>query len=116
MNLTRPPSPETVATHLAKCINSRLTDDHECNFKTCKIDNLKVEIHRKDDVYGIRAPYVKAPTWITPGTVVDTIYSIYLCRNTGKIHHCHVNCDGDRITNAENCQIQALSSRVEPSI
>lgn len=109
MNQTRQPSPETVATHLAKCINSQLTEGHVCNFKTCKIDNLKIEIHRNGDVYGIRAPYVKTPTWITSETLVDTIYSIYLCRNSGKIHYCHVNCDGDRITNAENCQVCCVS-------
>lgn len=109
MNLIRAPSPETVATHLSNAIKSALTANHVCHFNKCTIVNLKVEIHRQGDKYGINAKYLDTPSWVTPETIVDNIYSIYLCKETGSIHCCSANCDGEKMTNEDNCQVCCIS-------
>lgn len=111
MNLERCPSPETVAVHLKNAIKSRLVKDHCCHFNKCQIVNLPIEIHRHPNgtVYGIKAQFIKSREWMTSETAIDRIYSIYLCKNTGKIHYCHANCDGERMTNEDNCQVCCIS-------
>ena len=109
MDLVRSPSPETIASHLRNAIRSKVADTHVCHFNRCKIINLSIEIHKKDDVYAIKTPYMKCPEWIGADTMVDRVYSIYLCKNTGKIHYCHSNCDGERMTNEDNCQVCCVS-------
>lgn len=111
MELIRCPSPETVATHLTNTIHSNLVKDHVCHFNRCTIVNLKVEIHKnpEDNKYGIRAKYMKVPKWINNSTLVEQMYSIYVCNNTGKIHNCHQNCDGERMNNEDNCRVCCIS-------
>ena len=109
MDLVRSPSPETIASHLRNAIRSKVADTHVCHFNRCKIINLSIEIHKKDNVYAIKTPYMKCPEWIGSDTMVDRVYSIYLCKNTGKIHYCHSNCDGERMTNEDNCQVCCVS-------
>jgi len=111
MELLRSPSPETIASHLTNSIRSNNAKDHVCHFNKCTIMNLKVEIHKnpKDNKYGIRAQYMKCPEWINNSTLIEKIYSIYICNNTGKIHHCHQNCDGDRMNNSDNCKVCCIS-------
>ena len=111
MDLIRSPSPETIASHLTNAIKSTLVKDHCCHFNRCTIVNLNVEIHKQpnQDIYGIKTPYIRPPQWISRDTVVDRVYSIYLCKGTGKIHYCHANCDGERMTNEDNCQVCCIS-------
>ena len=109
MEYARPPSPGTIATHLTNSIRSTRVKDHVCHFHKCTIVNLKVEIHKKNDKYGIRAQYMKSPDWIDNSTLVERVYSIYICNNTGKIHFCHQNCDGERINNEDNCKVCCIS-------
>ena len=108
MQLDRCPSPATVATHLSSLVKSNYAS-HVCSYTTCKIENLAIEIHAKDGKYAICCKYLKPPPWISNDTLVKRIYNIYLCKNTGKIHYCHNNCDGARITNADNCQVCVIS-------
>lgn len=109
MDLIRSPSPETIASHLRNAIRSKVADTHVCHFNRCNIINLSIEIHKQGDKYGIKTPYLKAPEWAGSETVVDRVYSIYLCKNSGKIHYCHANCDGERMTNEDNCQVCCVS-------
>lgn len=111
MELSRCPSPETIASHLTNTIHSNLVKDHVCHFNRCTIINIKVEIHKhpKNNRYGIRSRYMTTPDWITNNTLVERIYSLYLCKNTGKIHNCHQNCDGDRTNNEDNCKVCCIS-------
>lgn len=110
MILHRSPSPETIACHLRNTIKSKLALNHVCHFNRCNIVNLKVEIHKRNDrEFGIKTKYLKTPKWITKDTFVCNIYSLYLCKNTGKIHDCNPNCDGERMTNDDNCQVCCVS-------
>jgi hypothetical protein len=111
MNLERCPSPETVAVHLSNAIRSNLTHDHCCHFNRCKIVNLHVEIHKQasNDLYSIKSQFIDTPSWVTDETKFNRIYSIYLCKDTGKIHYCHANCDGERMTNEDHCQVCCIS-------
>ena len=110
MDLIRSPSPETIATHLRNAIRSKLVKDHVCHFNKCKIVNLNVEIHRSQGGnYGIKAQYLRPPKWVNTSTLVDQVYSIYLCKDTGSIHYCHSNCEGERMTNEDNCQVCCVS-------
>ena len=100
MELPRCPSPETIADHLTNAIRSKLALDHVCHFNKCTIVNLTIEIHRNKATkqYGIKCRYMKSVDWIVDSsTLIERIYSLYICKNTGKIHHCHPNCDGDGI-------------------
>jgi hypothetical protein len=108
MDSSRCPSPATIASHLRAFIKSR-DQLHVCNSKICNIENLLIEIHTDGERHGIRCKYVKPEKWITDETFVKRVYSIYLCKNTGKIHHCHSQCDGGRITNHDNCQVCLIS-------
>lgn len=111
MDLIRCPSPETIASHLTNTIRSNLVKNHICHFNRCTIVNLKVEIHKNPatNTYGIRTQYIKPAEWIHQGTLVQRVYSIYICKNTGKIHNCHQNCDGDRMNNEDNCNVCCIS-------
>lgn len=110
MILSRAPSPETIASHLTNTINSKLIHNHVCHFNKCKIVNLKVEIHKNEKgEFGIRSNYLPTPSWVCDNTLVTKIYSLYLCKNTGKIHYCYANCDGERMTNDDNCQVCCVS-------
>lgn len=109
MALARSPSPETIADLLTNSIRSKSALNHVCHFNRCNIINLPVEVHRNDSFYAVKAPYLKAPTWVRRETLQTNVYSIYLCNNTGKIHHCHANCNGERMTNNENCQVCCVS-------
>jgi hypothetical protein len=106
--MERSPSPATVASHLRAIIKSKSVA-HQCNAKICKIENLTVEVHADGTRQGIRCKYIKPEPWMSEKTVTKRIYGIYLCKNTGKIHHCHAQCDGGRITNHDNCQVCVVS-------
>lgn len=108
MQLDRCPSPATVASHLSSLVKTP-NPSHVCSYTTCKIENLAIEIHSKDGKYAICCKYIKPPSWISNDTLVKRLYGIYLCKNTGKIHYCHNNCDGARITNEDNCQVCVIS-------
>ncbi len=108
MNLTRSPSPATVASHLTSLIK-RNNSGHVCDYKTCQIENLTIHIHEYNGQFCIVCKYFKPPPWYQKSKRVDTIYNIYVCKNTGKIHHCHAHCDGGRITNDDNCQVCLIS-------
>ncbi len=45
MEITRCPSPATIASKLNAIIKSP-TKNHSCDFRTCDIENLSVEIHK----------------------------------------------------------------------
>jgi hypothetical protein len=108
MEIARSPSPATVASHLSSLIK-RHVRDHECSYNKCNIVNLTIEIHRQNEKYYICCKYLKAPSWVSRGTLIQTLYNIYLCKESGKIHHCHKDCDGGRITNRDNCQVCVVS-------
>jgi len=108
MEITRCPSPATIASKLNAIIKSP-TKNHSCDFRTCDIENLSVEIHKVNGKFVILCKYIKPPEGISKDTLYKTIYSIYLCRNTGKIHYCHPQCDGGRITNNDNCNVCCVS-------
>lgn len=109
MELDRCPSPATVATHLNSLVKAKQSN-HKCSYNTCNIENLTIEIHTDGKRYAICCKYLKRPAWVKADSKpVKTIYNIYLCKNTGKIHYCHSNCDGGRITNNDNCQVCLIS-------
>ena len=110
MELDRCPSPATVASHLNSLVRQQSTE-HVCSYNKCNIENLTVCIYCDGSgKYAICCKYLKPPPWVTPELKpVKTIYNIYLCKNTGKIHYCHSGCDGGRITNADNCQVCLIS-------
>ena len=108
MEISRCPSPATIASKLNAIIKSPVKG-HSCDFRTCDIENLSVEIHKLNGKFVILCKYIKPPEGISKDTLYKTIYSIYLCRGTGKIHYCHPNCDGGRITNTDNCNVCCVS-------
>lgn len=105
--MNRCPSPACVASHLGALVKSP-DKLHVCSYNKCNIENLTIEIHKKDK-YVICCKYLRRPDWVSAKTLVKTFYNIYLCKGTGKIHHCHNNCDGGRINNADNCQVCLIS-------
>jgi len=105
--MDRCPSPATVASHLGSLVKTPSVG-HVCSYNKCDIENLKIEIH-SNGKYVICCKYLRRPDWVSSDTLVKTFYNIYLCKNTGKIHHCHSNCDGGRINNADNCQVCLIS-------
>lgn len=108
--MNRCPSPETIVARLDNAIKSKLVDGHVCHCSRCEIINLNVEIHCKDGEYAIKSRYLPRPAFpCTRETFVDNVYSIYLCRSTGKVHYCHANCDGERITNSDDCVVCCVS-------
>ena len=109
MLFKRPPSPATIADRLTVNINSKKKNNHTCHFNTCTIVNLPVEIHKFGDNYAIRSKYTQKYEWFSKETISKKIYSIYLCKETGKIHYCHIGCDGDRMTNIDNCLVCCIS-------
>ena len=108
MELLRSPSPATVATHLTSLVK-RNNLKHVCNYKTCNIENLNITIHEYEGKFCIACKYFKTPDWIHKSKKINTIYNIYICKDTGKIHHCHAQCDGGRITNNDNCNVCLIS-------
>ena len=105
----RSPSPDTVALTIKQQINSKVSDTHICHFNKCRIRNLPVEIHSVDDKFYIRSNYTQKYEWFSSDTLDKKIYSIYICLDTGKIHYCHIACDGERMVNADNCQVCCIS-------
>lgn len=108
MEIERAVSPATVATHLSSLIK-RNVGDHKCSYNTCNIVNLTIEIHKQNGKFYICCKYLKSPLWICKETLVKTFYNIYLCKDSGKIHYCHKDCDGGRITNNDNCNVCLVS-------
>jgi len=111
MNLERSPSPDTIAVYLTNAIKSNLAKNHVCHCNRCKIENLNVEIHRNPTTgqYAIKSRYIKSPAWVCASTEQEKVYSLYICLGTGKLHYCHANCDGERMTNEDNCQVCCIS-------
>jgi hypothetical protein len=105
----RPISPEAISTDITGVISSNLADGHECHLNKCKIENLPVQIHKYNDRYYIVCPYIQPVNGLSPVTLHEKIYSMYICKDTGKIHHCHSNCDGDRMTNIHDCKVCCIS-------
>lgn len=105
----RSPSPDTVALTIKQNINSTKINNHVCHFNRCKIRNLPVEIHSLDGKYYIRSKFTQKYEWFCEDTLVKKVYSIYICMNTGKIHYCHIACDGERMVNRDNCQVCCIS-------
>jgi hypothetical protein len=105
----RCPSPENIKSAIHENIKSNKIDDHTCHFNTCKIKNLPVEIHQLNDKYYVRSRFTPKFNWFSNDTLVKKIYSIYICMDTGKLHYCHIACDGDRMTNVDNCQVCCIS-------
>ena len=105
----RCPSPETIKSAIHENIKSNKISGHTCHFNTCKIKNLPVEIHQLNGKYYVRSKYTTKYDWFTNETLVKKIYSIYICMDTGKLHYCHIACDGDRMTNIDNCQVCCVS-------
>ena len=109
MEIIRCPSPATIASKLNAIIKSPIKN-HTCDFRTCDIENLTVEIHKYNGQFMIRCKYINNTNInLSKDTLYKTLYSIYLCKNTGKIHYCHAQCDGGRITNNDNCNVCCVS-------
>lgn len=102
-------SPETVSKEITRVIASKLIDGHVCHYKRCTIENLPVQIHKLHDKYYIVCPFIRPVPGLSSETLHEKIYSIYICKDTGKIHHCHANCDGERISNVHDCQVCCIS-------
>ena len=81
MEISRCPSPATIASKLNAIIKSPVKG-HSCDFRTCDIENLSVEIHKLNGKFVILCKYIKPPEGISKDTLYKTIYSIYLCRGT----------------------------------
>jgi hypothetical protein len=109
MELERPPTPSYVQSYLTQTIKSTKIHGHECSYEHCDIKNLKIEIHQLNGKYSIRTNIVRPPAWITANTKHSEIYSLYICCETGKIHHCHENCDGEKVLNDQNCNVCMIS-------
>lgn len=107
--MIRSPSPETVTQTINDNIQSNKVAGHTCHFNKCKIKNLPVEIHKYNGKYYVRSKYTPKYEWFSNDTLEKKIYSIYICMDTGKLHYCHIACDGDRMTNIDNCQVCCIS-------
>ncbi len=105
----RSPSPDTVALSIKQNIKSIKVENHTCHFNTCKIKNVPVEIHKMGENFYVRSPYTPKMKWFSNESLVKKIYSIYVCMTTGKIHYCHIACDGERMVNRDNCQVCCIS-------
>jgi len=105
----RSPSPDSVALSIKQNIQSNKLVNHTCHFNTCRIKNVPVEIHKKGEKFYIRSPYTPKLEWFSNESLEKKIYSIYVCLDTGKIHYCHIACDGERMTNRDNCQVCCIS-------
>lgn len=101
------PTPAVVAEAITNTINSPLVAGHTCNIKRCTVKPLSVELHHLNGEYHIVHRYIKPKAGLSKATFIENVYSIYVCSETGKIHHCHAACDGFRqLNNSMNvCQI-----------
>lgn len=91
------PTPALIADQLTQTIRSKKAVDHTCHFQTCTIVNLPVEIHKWQDKFYVRCPYLQFPKQLTNETLHEKLYNIYICKGTGKIHYCHPQCEADKI-------------------
>lgn len=108
--MSRAPTPGEIVDRLTDAINSKRVNGHVCHFNRCKIVNLHVEIHESDGVYGIKTRFLPPPPFVcSKDTLIDTVYNIYMCQSSGKVHQCHANCDGERMTNADDCVVCCIS-------
>jgi len=101
------PSTATVADAISTVINSPLAKGHKCNIRTCTVRPYSIELHLLNGEYYIVHQYIKPKVGLCKETFVENVYSIYVCKETGKIHHCHAACDGFRqLNNSMNvCEI-----------
>ena len=109
MELARAPTPGFIQGYLTQVIRSTKIENHVCNYETCDIKNLKIEIHYSQGKYSIRSNIVRPPEWVNDSTKHSEIYSLYICSQTGKVHHCHENCDGEKVLNDQNCNVCMIS-------
>lgn len=110
MSFVRIPTGDDVAGALKSAIQSKRADGHTCNVNTCTVVNLNVRILKGDDQrYYIKSKYLPPVENADTMTTVCDMYSIYLCKKTGKVHYCHRECDGDKISNDDNCIVCCIS-------
>ena len=65
MEISRCPSPATIASKLNAIIKSPVKG-HSCDFRTCDIENLSVEIHKLNGKFVILCKYIKPPEGMCP--------------------------------------------------
>ncbi len=103
------PTPETIAIQIESITARPNTDDHICHFRNCVIRNLPVEIHQLDGKFHVVCmPIVKPAPGLHPqNTLLQKVMDLYICKATGKIHHCHQCCSGEKILceSIETCTI-----------
>jgi hypothetical protein len=109
MTFRRIPTAGDVEALLTRKIKSHLIDGHTCNVNTCTIVNINVHIYRgQDESYCVQTKYLP-PVDISDKKYVKDIFSLYICSRTGKIHNCSDTCDGDKISNDDNCMVCTIS-------
>jgi hypothetical protein len=105
------PDPNVVALQIAAVTQRPNSDEHICNAKTCIIRHLPVEIHALDSRFFIVCKFIKPVPGLHPqNTLHQKVSSIFCCQNTGKIHYCHANCNGEKILceSIETCCITGM--------
>lgn len=105
------PTPDVVALQIASVTQRPNCDDHKCNSQSCIIRHLPVEIHTLSGRFFIVCKFIRPVPGLDPqNTLHQKLSSIFVCQNTGKVHHCHANCCGEKILceSIETCCITGM--------
>lgn len=105
------PNPDVVALQIASVTQRPNSDDHKCNSQHCTIRHLPVEIHTLNGRFHIVCKFIPPiPGLHRQNTLHQRLNSIFCCQNTGKIHYCHANCNGEKILcdSIETCCITGM--------
>jgi hypothetical protein len=106
------PTPDIVELHIARATQKRNVDGHVCHFKNCNIRNVPVEIHKMNGLYYIMHPGVRPAPGLHPQkTLHKKLYNFYRCTASGKIHHCHCECHGEKIYSSESMLTCTISGQ-----
>ena len=96
---------------IASLISSQLkAAPHACT-SACDMMQMKIEVHAHGGKHHVRWSRHTTQPWMSPETLVRKVYSIYVCKASRKVHHCHCACDGEKITNQDNylvCRLTGL--------
>ena len=103
------PTSDIVALQIGTKTQRPNTESHICHFQNCVIRNLPVEIHQLDGkFYVVCMPIIKPIQGLHPqNTLHKKLLDLHICTSTGKIHHCHSACCGEKILcdSIETCTI-----------
>lgn len=91
------PTTANIALTITKSINSKRAKNHTCSIRTCTVKPYPVELHLLNGKYSLVHPYGKPLHGLSKKTFCEKVESLYICTDTGSIHHCHAVCEGEKI-------------------